>query len=89
MEFDIPGAPDSRMDKRSKENDPSVQKEVNMRKALVCGAGGFIRGHLVKKLKREGYWVRGVDIKDGIGPTYPWVKAQVRSKSLGPAGSES
>jgi GDP-D-mannose 3', 5'-epimerase len=31
--------------------------------AVVCGAGGFIGGHLVKKLKREGYWVRGVDIK--------------------------
>jgi nucleoside-diphosphate-sugar epimerase len=30
---------------------------------LVCGAGGFIGGHLVKKLKREGHWVRGVDIK--------------------------
>jgi GDP-D-mannose 3',5'-epimerase len=35
-----------------------------MTKALVCGAGGFIGGHLVKKLKREGYWVRGVDIKE-------------------------
>ena len=35
-----------------------------MKKALVCGAGGFIAGHLVKKLKREGYWVRGVDIKE-------------------------
>jgi GDP-D-mannose 3', 5'-epimerase len=34
-----------------------------MRKVLVCGAGGFIGGHLVKKLRREGYWVRGVDIK--------------------------
>jgi len=34
-----------------------------MRKAIVCGAGGFIGGHLVKKLKQEGYWVRGVDIK--------------------------
>jgi nucleoside-diphosphate-sugar epimerase len=34
-----------------------------LKKALVCGAGGFIGGHLVKKLKREGYWVRGVDIK--------------------------
>ena len=34
-----------------------------MKKALVCGAGGFIGGHLVKKLKNEGYWVRGVDIK--------------------------
>ena len=35
-----------------------------MKKALVCGAGGFIGGHLVRKLKREGYWVRGVDIKE-------------------------
>jgi len=34
-----------------------------MQKALVCGAGGFIGGHLIKKLKREGYWVRGVDLK--------------------------
>ncbi len=34
-----------------------------MKKALVCGAGGFIGGHLIKKLKNEGYWVRGVDIK--------------------------
>jgi nucleoside-diphosphate-sugar epimerase len=34
-----------------------------MKKVLVCGAGGFIGGHLVKKLQREGYWVRGVDIK--------------------------
>jgi GDP-D-mannose 3',5'-epimerase len=35
-----------------------------MKTALVCGAGGFIGGHLVKKLKAEGYWVRGVDIKE-------------------------
>jgi len=35
-----------------------------VKRALVCGAGGFIGGHLVKKLKREGYWVRGVDIKE-------------------------
>lgn len=34
-----------------------------MKKALVCGAGGFIAAHLVKHLKKEGYWVRGVDIK--------------------------
>jgi nucleoside-diphosphate-sugar epimerase len=34
-----------------------------MKIALVCGAGGFIGGHLVKRLKREGFWVRGVDIK--------------------------
>jgi len=35
----------------------------NMKKALVCGAGGFIGSHLVKRLKLEGYWVRGVDLK--------------------------
>lgn len=34
------------------------------KKALVCGAGGFIAAHLVKRLKSEGYWVRGVDIKE-------------------------
>jgi nucleoside-diphosphate-sugar epimerase len=34
-----------------------------MRHALVTGAGGFIAHHLVKRLKREGYWVRGVDLK--------------------------
>jgi len=31
--------------------------------ALVCGAGGFIGSHLVKKLTQLGYWVRGVDLK--------------------------
>jgi nucleoside-diphosphate-sugar epimerase len=34
------------------------------KKALVCGAGGFIGGHLVTRLKSEGYWVRGVDLKE-------------------------
>ena len=34
-----------------------------MKKALVCGAGGFIGSHLVKRLKKEGYWIRGVDLK--------------------------
>lgn len=34
-----------------------------MKSALVCGAGGFIGSHLVKKLKGEGFWVRGVDLK--------------------------
>jgi GDP-D-mannose 3', 5'-epimerase len=34
-----------------------------MKQALVCGAGGFIGSHLVKRLKAEGFWVRGVDLK--------------------------
>ena len=34
------------------------------KKALVCGAGGFIGGHLINRLKQEGYWVRGVDLKE-------------------------
>jgi len=37
---------------------------VEMRKALVNGAGGFIGGHLVQRLKAEGYWVRAVDLKE-------------------------
>lgn len=36
---------------------------LNLEKALVCGAGGFIGAHLVKRLVKEGYWVRGVDLK--------------------------
>ena len=32
------------------------------KKALVLGAGGFIGSHMVKRLKKEGYWVRGVDL---------------------------
>jgi len=34
-----------------------------MKKALVCGAGGFIGSHMVKRLKNEGFWVRGTDLK--------------------------
>jgi nucleoside-diphosphate-sugar epimerase len=33
------------------------------KKALVLGAGGFIGSHMVKRLRTEGYWVRGVDLK--------------------------
>lgn len=35
----------------------------NKKTALVCGAGGFIGHHLVNRLKKEGYWVRGADVK--------------------------
>ena len=35
----------------------------NIKRALVCGAGGFIGSHLVKSLKADGFWVRGVDLK--------------------------
>jgi nucleoside-diphosphate-sugar epimerase len=34
-----------------------------MKKILVCGAGGFIGGHLVRALKNEGAWVPGPDLK--------------------------
>ena len=34
-----------------------------MKSALVLGAGGFIGSHLVKRLKKDGFWVRGADIK--------------------------
>lgn len=36
---------------------------AKQKKALVTGAGGFIGVHLVRQLKKEGYWVRGVDLK--------------------------
>jgi len=35
-----------------------------MKKALVLGAGGFIGSHLVNRLKSEGFWVRGADLKN-------------------------
>ena len=37
---------------------------MKKKKALVCGAGGFIGGHMVKKLVSEGYHVTSVDIKN-------------------------
>jgi nucleoside-diphosphate-sugar epimerase len=56
-----------------------------MKKALVLGGGGFIGSHLVKRLKRDGYWVRAVDLK------YPefcdthadnFIQGDLRSQSL-------
>jgi len=40
-----------------------VNRGNDLKKALVCGAGGFIGSHMVKRLKGEGYWVRGADLK--------------------------
>jgi len=34
------------------------------KRILVIGAGGFIGGHLVTRLKKDGHWVRGVDLKE-------------------------
>jgi nucleoside-diphosphate-sugar epimerase len=53
--------------------------------ALVCGAGGFIGGHLVKRLKSEGYWVRGVDLKKNeFSPTVAdeFVVGDLRDQTL-------
>jgi len=49
-----------------------------MKTALVCGAGGFIGGHLANRLKREGYWVRGVDLKHN-----PWQGLEVDDFVIG------
>ena len=35
----------------------------NQKRIVVCGAGGFIGNHLVNRLKSEGHWIRGVDLK--------------------------
>jgi len=53
--------------------------------ALVCGAGGFIGGHLIKRLMREGFWVRGVDIKPGefgTAETGDFVLGDLRDQSV-------
>src|SRR5689334_20960429 len=36
---------------------------MSAKSVLVCGAGGFIGSHMAKRLKSEGFWVRGVDLK--------------------------
>ena len=56
-----------------------------MKKVLVCGAGGFIGGHLVKRLKEEGFWVRAVDIKDheyAVPPADQFVRGDLRNPEV-------
>lgn len=51
------------------------------KKALVCGAGGFIGSHMVRRLRAEGYWVRGVDLKStefGPSEAHDFVIADLR-----------
>lgn len=56
-----------------------------MKKALVCGAGGFIGGHLVRRLKDEGHWVRGVDLKQhefSPSPADEFVQGDLRDQAF-------
>ncbi|MDP1819790.1 MAG: NAD-dependent epimerase/dehydratase family protein [Acidimicrobiales bacterium] len=49
-----------------------------MRRALVTGAGGFIGGHLVKRLESEGVDVRGVDVK----PLQEWFQVSDKAENI-------
>src|SRR5689334_16217054 len=49
--------------RRASNSKPQKGNRRMKKRVLVNGAGGFIGGHLVKRLKREGFWVRGVDLK--------------------------
>jgi len=54
-----------------------------MRKALVCGAGGFIGSHLARRLVGEGYWVRGADLHEpefGPSAAQDFVVADLRER---------
>ena len=56
-----------------------------MKRVLVNGAGGFIASHLVKRLKAEGFWVRGVDLKYpeySTSPADEFVLGDLRDRSL-------
>ena len=54
------------------------------KKALVLGAGGFIGSSMVSRLKADGYWVRGVDLKDpdfDVSKADEFLKLDLRSKT--------
>ena len=57
------------------------------RRVLVCGAGGFIGSHMVRRLRSEGYWVRGADLKhpefgaSEADTTRLWLSTAARSHS--------
>ena len=58
---------------------------ADIKKALVCGAGGFIGSHMVRRLRSEGYWVRGVDQKYpefSETEAHDFVKGDLREVSL-------
>jgi len=58
---------------------------ADIKKALVCGAGGFIGSHMVRRLRSEGYWVRGVDQKYpefSQTQAHDFVKGDLREVSL-------
>lgn len=48
-----------------------TKNKTNSKRALVCGAGGFIGSHLVKKLKQRHYYVRAVDLKRPVYSNSP------------------
>jgi nucleoside-diphosphate-sugar epimerase len=59
----------------------------SQKRGLVTGAGGFIGHHLVKHLKNQGFWVRGVDIQKstfGLSRADEFVLADLREPSNGP-----
>ncbi len=59
-----------------------------MTRVLVNGAGGFIGGHLVKRLKHEGFWVRGVDLKRNEfspSPADEFIVGDLRDQSVAAA----
>ena len=56
-----------------------------MKRILVNGAGGFIGGHMVKRLKAEGFWVRAVDIKRheyAVPPADEFIVGDLRDQRL-------